>query len=86
MDFIRNVPRCVISDIIWEISCKLSLLPIQLTLLVLASKPPAVHGVIDVGLPQLVRRRHLVEHQLVQLIPALVNVVEVEGGEVCSAN
>ena len=46
----------------------------------LTSKPPAVHGVIDVGLGQLVRG--LVQHQLLQLLPALINVVQVEGGEV----
>ena len=57
------------------------ILPIQLTPLVLTSKPPAVHGVIDVGLDQLVRG--LVQHQLLQLVPALINVVQVEGGEVC---
>ena len=47
----------------------------------LTSKPPAVHGVKDDGLDQLVRG--LVQHQLLHLLPALINVVQVEGGEVC---
>ena len=55
------------------------ILPIQLTPLVLTRKPPTVHGVIDVGLDQLVCG--LVQHQLVPA--ALINVVQVEGGEVC---
>ena len=55
--------------------------PVLLVLLVFAGHPPAVHGVVDAGLAQLVRRGH-VQHE-VQLVPALVDVAQVQSGEVC---
>ena len=55
--------------------------PVLLVLLVFAGHPPAVHGVVDAGLAQLVRRGHI-QHE-VQFVPALVDVAQVQSGEVC---